>query len=133
MSYTTLWQFQTGRFDIILDVAPEEMDPADSFEFDDDIDAVRNGEVDWFFARCRVLFDGEEVGDDTLGGCAYKSASDFVTEHRDPNPMARNCTIYRAANGENAVILHYFPDMVRIAIGRARAHLHRCRDIYLRA
>lgn len=37
--------------------------------------------------------------------------------------MNRNCSIMRAANGDNVMIGHYFPDMVREAVRQARAWL----------
>jgi hypothetical protein len=86
----------------MCDAAPEDMDPADSFDREEDIDAVRSGAADWFQARVRVTLDGQEIGTDYLGGCAYASASDFVEgENRDG----------------------YFRDMVRQALQEARVTL----------
>ena len=47
----------------------------------------------------------------------------FWTDHRDSDPMNRNCSIMRAARGGNVVICHYFPDMVRTAVDEARKAL----------
>lgn len=124
------WSFETARFFVGFYAQPEELDPADSFQFQDDIDAVRSGDVEWFSALVRVYVkEGEhesdwlEVGADVLGGCAYKTVREFYTSHRDPDPMNRNCSIMRAARGANVVICHYFPDMVRAAVAEARKAL----------
>jgi len=122
------WRFTTARFEVLFDVASCEDDPADSFQFQDDIDAVRNETVCWFDARVRVLCDGEEVGSDYLGCCVYNSIEEFYTSHRDPDPMNRNCTIMRRARGGNdpdakISLCHYFPDMVSEAISAARKRI----------
>lgn len=115
MRYETIWKFETARFVIMCDVAPEDMDPADSFQFDADIEAVRNGEVEWFCVRVQVCTkDGTQLGADYLGGCAYKSASDFVTDHR-------------GTGGD------YFTDMIREAVRQARANMGRFAAMKLRA
>lgn len=127
-----VWSHETARFRVELALEPEELDPADCFQFDDDVEAVRNGSVAWFCAAVRVYLDGREVAADYLGGCAYEPASDFWTAHRDPDDMNRNCSIFRAARGENVSICHYFPDMVRQAIAEARSYLGSVRGLYLR-
>ena len=99
------WRFNTANFAVVLELAPCEDDPADSFQFDEDIEAVRNGSVDWFDARIRVLYDNREVGSDYLCCCAYAPARDFWTAHRKHKQR------------------DYFGDMVRMAIAQARAHL----------
>ena len=116
MHYETAWQFKTARFTIALEIAPEEMDPADSFQFDDDIEAVRNGDIAWFVARVSVYLDGERLASDTLGGCAYKTIREFYTAHRDLDPANRN-TIETL---KTHTICHYFPSMVREAVSQAR-------------
>lgn len=122
----TVWEFRTARFRVVLEIEPEDMDPADSFQFQEDIDAVRNGEVEWFQAIVAVYCDGRKVAWDALGGCAYKTVQEFYTSHRDPDPMNRNCTIMRRAwkggNDPDAKIsiCHYFPSMVSQAIAEAR-------------
>lgn len=120
MAGETVWMFKTARFTIALEIEPEEMDPADSFEFQEDVDAVRDGSVEWFCAVVAVYVDGNRVAFDSLGGCAYKSVREFYVSHRDRDPMNRNCSAMRAACGGNVVICHYFPDMVRQAVAEAR-------------
>lgn len=133
MHWETVWQFNTANYRVALEIAPEEMDPADSFEFAEDIAAVRNGNVEWFVARVSIYVKTEHgevrLGCDVLGGCAYETVREFYTSHRDPDPMCRNSSIMRAKNGGNMVICHYFPSMVAVAIKDARAnaaaiHLH---------
>lgn len=123
----TVWQFDTPRFRVALEIEPEDMDPADSFQFAEDIDAVRSGRVEWFCASV-VVYAGEdadnltEIGRASLGGCAYRTVREFYAGHRDPDPMNRNSSVMRAKNGENAVICHYFPGMIAAAIAEARKH-----------
>lgn len=119
----TVWQFETKRFRVALEIESEEMDPADSFQFQEDIDAVRNGAVAWFGARVAVYLDDVRIAWDYLGGCAYETVREFYTAHRDPDPMNRNCEAYRAVRGENSAICHYFPGMVSEAISEARKWL----------
>ena len=126
MHRETVWQFETKRFRVALEIEPEDMDPADSFLFQEDIDAVRNGDVEWFCASVSVYLDDVRIAWDSLGGCAYRTIEEFYTSHRDLDPMNRNCTIMRRAwkggNDPDAPIsiCHYFPSMVKEAIGEAR-------------
>lgn len=113
------WEFVTNNFRVCLEIEPEDMDPADSFDCDDDIEAVRSGTVEWFQASVVVYFRGRELARDSLGGCAYNSVREFYESHRDPNAMNRNCSIMRQARGA-VNICHYFPSMVSEAIGEAR-------------
>lgn len=132
MHYDTVWSFETAQFRVTLDVTPCQDDPADSFQFQEDIDAVRDGTVEWFDAIVRVYFRGRELGADSLCCCAYNTVREFYTSHRDPDPMNRNCSLMRAKRGKVTTICHYFPDMVSIAIKEARRELTKCRDVKLR-
>lgn len=82
-----VWSFETARFRVVAEATECLDDPADSFEFADDIEAVRSGRVAWFDARVRVLLiaedgtDGEELGADYLGCCAYDRAEDLFRDH----------------------------------------------------
>lgn len=131
MAKDFVWTHETARFRVTLHVEPEDMDPADSFEFAEDIEAVRNGDVEWFYARVIVTGpDGEELGSDSLGGCAYNSVREFFTAHWDSDQLNRNCSIMRAARGQKTSICHYFPSMVAEAISQARTTMARRADIY---
>lgn len=105
MNHDTVWEFKTARFRVALEIEPEDMDPADSFEFQEDIEAVRDGCVEWFQARVVVYLDGREIAWDSLGGCAYYSVREFYTAHRQHK------------GGD------YFTDMVREACREARKAL----------
>lgn len=131
------WSFETKRFVVAFYAEHEELDPADSFEFEDDIDAVRNGDVEWFCAIVRVFLkqpDDEllEVGSDVLGACAYNSVREFTESHRGADPMNRNCSIMRAARGQNVSICHYFPGMVQEACREARKTLRSMQSLKVR-
>lgn len=123
------WTFETKHFLIAFEPEPEEMDPADSFEFPEDVEfAMRNDPAAWF---CAVVTVYAKNGEDTLiylahnalGGCSYNSFEEFVASHRDPDPMNRNCSAMRIARGENVVICDYFPGMVREAVSDTRKAL----------
>lgn len=128
----TVWEFNTAQFRVTLEIEPEDMDPADSFECEDDIAAIRNGGVEWFQAKVAVYFDGREIAADYLGGCAYNSVREFYESHRDRDPMNRNCSIMRAVRGDNVCIGHYFPDMVSTAISEARGAMRKFKQVDLR-
>lgn len=131
MNAETVWEFETANYRVALEIAPEDMDPAESFSEQEDIDSVRNGDVTWFCASVVVYgADGEELGRDSLGGCAYNSVEEFYTAHRDRDPMNRNCSVMRAARGSNVVICEYFSSMVREAIDSARRAMARRTAIY---
>ena len=104
--WETIWKFETPNFCVTCDVAPEETDPADSFCCQDDIDAIRTGALDWFMVRVKVSLGANVLGEDYLGCCAYRNASDFSRG------------IDRDA---------YFRDMVRAAICDARIELKKIR------
>lgn len=129
---TELYSFETANLTVRAYAEPEDMDPADSFEFDEDIEAVRSGAVDWFSVSVEVKHSrtGALLGLSTLGGCAYANASDFVTGHRDPDDRNRNKLSDRA---DNRVICHYFPDMIREACREARENLAAIRSLPVRS
>lgn len=97
--YDTVWTWSTANYTISLGVADEDMDPADSFEFDDDIAFAREGGWHWFCARVQITFgeSDEVVGSVYLGGCSYRSLQEFIA----PGPG-------------------YFRDMIREAVREAR-------------
>ena len=79
MSWETIHTEDLEGFHIEFAVAPEDMDPADSFEFPEDIEAVRSGKWLWFQVRCTASKAGVVLGSDYLGGCAYETYADFLT------------------------------------------------------
>jgi hypothetical protein len=131
MTSQAIWAFETKRFRVEFQALPEDMDPADSFEFPEDIAMVRRGDATWFCAAVVVYTRRnkreawQELAADYLGGCAYHDVHEFYTSHRDADPMNRNCSLMRNAKGGNIVICHYFPGMVAEAIAEARRRLER--------
>lgn len=122
----TVWEFSTARFQITLKIERDYCYRYDGDDEDGETQAkLDSGEYIAFDSSVVVYCDGREVGRDFLGGSVYEADdySKFWTEHRGPDPMNRNCTLYRAVRGENCVICHYFPDMVREAISAARKTL----------
>jgi hypothetical protein len=129
-----IYSFDTANLHIVAYAEPEEMDPTDSFDSDDDVEAIRSGDVEWFSVKVEVKhsYTGALLGFSSLGCCAYKSTDDFVEGHRDPNPMNRNCSIMRDKLGSNVSICHYFPDMIREACDEARINLRKLRNLPVR-
>jgi hypothetical protein len=126
----TIWEFRTRNFRVVVDAIQEDSSPSDSFDDQGTVDAISSGEFVWFCARARVFdADGCELAADYLGACAYRSLEEFATSHRDPDPMNRNCSIFRAKS-PNTSIGHYFPDMVREVVGMAREAIERKRASY---
>lgn len=124
------WRFDTANFTVIFYADDEDLAPEDSFEFAEDIDRARSGNLhDWFRAVVAVYGPDEKlIAYDTLGGCSYDSLREFYTSHRDRDPMNRNCSLMRAERGENMVICHYFPDMVREAVREAKQQIALARE-----
>lgn len=120
------WSFSTPRFTVALIL---ERDPNYTYDGDDENnetqDKLDSGEFVAFDSTVVVDLDGEEIARNSLGGSVYDSdrVREFFTDHRDPDPMNRNCSLMRAARGDNVCICHYFPDMVREAVREARATL----------
>lgn len=124
--WETVWEFNTTRFCVRLDVAHEI-----GFEYDGDDEGgetqakLNSGEYVAFESRVVVNIDGHDIGHDYLGGSVYNAStmSEFWTAHRSNDPMNRNCSIMRAKRGEKVCICHYFPGMVTEAIAEARKRL----------
>src|SRR3954471_7149583 len=117
-----MFSFRTDRFVVTAYIEPEECSPEDQFDFQEDIDAINSGEVEYFCTTVEVRdrLTGVVLGSDHLGGSAYNDPEEFFTAYRDRDPMNRNCSVMRAAKGGNVCICHYFPDMIRQACRDAR-------------
>jgi hypothetical protein len=126
------WKFETANFEIRLEVLEEDTDPRETFEREEDISAIEAGEGVYFCARVSVSYKGRVIAEDFLGACWYNSVHEFISSHRDQDPMNRNCSLMRAARGGNVTICHYFPDMVAQAISQARAIMRGIRGVYIR-
>lgn len=129
MSWTA-WKFETARFCVKLLVTEDYGYQYDGDDPEGETQAkLDSGEYVAFDSDVVVYVDGQCVANDSLCGSVYdaNTVAEFWTAHRDSDPMNRNCSIYRdamrAETGHESAICHYFPDMVRIAIGEARKHL----------
>lgn len=120
---TRMYEFTIGRFTIAADIRL-----SDDFDlsWDDDGETRANlesGLWEAFDTKVSVSCNGVEIASDWLCQSIYANPSEFFSDHRSADPMNRNCSIMRAANGDNVSICHYFPDMVRNAVNEARAWL----------
>lgn len=138
MTFHRKWKFKTKRF-----LVEFEIERIRGYQYDGDDEngetqaALDSGELVAFDSRVVVYLDGEEIAADYLGSSVYKDGeeSEFWTAHRDVNPMNRNCSIMRSAHpaGPRVSICHYFPDMVREAIGEARDYVRGLKSVpYIR-
>jgi hypothetical protein len=76
-------EFKDG-FQIVFSVTEEYTPIADHFEADDVseiISDIEEGNLLWFVARVQAFKNGIELASDYLGGCCYKSYSDFVAQN----------------------------------------------------
>lgn len=131
------WTFETKNFSVEFS-AEEERDLDLSFDDDGSIaEGLDSGKYVAFCAMVRVIYKptGAVVGGDSLGGCIYESVEEFITSHRDSDPMNRNCSIMRAKHpaGPKVSICHYFPDMIAEAVANARKNVNDLCSVHLRA
>ena len=122
MTWTTVWRFDTKRFTVALQMTPDDDLDLSWDETGETQDKLASGEYTAFGSRVVVYCDGQQVGSDSLWGSVYAEPREFWTAHRDPDPMHRNCSLMRKVRG-NITYCHYFPEMVRIAIGNARMNI----------
>lgn len=125
--YGILWRFDTARYTVAFWAEPDGLNPADSFEREEDIEFASDGEpAHWFCGFVGVFdADGDCLGYDCLGGCSYNSFREFYSSHRDHDPANRNTLAMKASN---RVICHYFPSMVSEAIKAARVAIAQHQD-----
>lgn len=108
-----MWEFKTKNFSIIASIEPDD-DLDLSFDDTGEVkEKLDTGELEAFQTTVRVLYRGEEVGADYLGGSIYAEPADFFKEHLGIAAKSR-------ADGVNYGC--YFPQMVREAINEARKH-----------
>jgi hypothetical protein len=127
--YGVLWQFDTARYTVAFWAEDEDMDPADGFTDQRDIEFASTGDpAHWFCAFVGVFnAKGTCLGYDVLGGCSYNSFEEFYSSHRwrysrrqkrfvkDPRSRAWK------TNGR-AYCSTYFVSMVHRAIREARQY-----------
>lgn len=116
-----MWKFETARYRVVATIEPDPF-PDVSWMDADNLAALDRGELVFFQTTVSVFKAGIEIGSDHLGSSCYVAGTEetFFNAHRDRDPMKRNCSIMREANGANVSICHYFPDMVHSAIRQAR-------------
>jgi hypothetical protein len=82
--WNNVYKFETARFSVQMDFAPEMDSPDWDFQSEDDkaeiFRRIACGNLLWFVARVRVLCDGRVVGESYLGQCCYESAAEFLSD-----------------------------------------------------
>ena len=129
----TMYRFAIGTIEVCAAIEPS-CDPDTSWdESGETARKLDSGEWEAFDTCVSVSLRGVVIGTAWLCESIYANPADFFTDHRDPDPFNRNCTIMRAAwRGEGnpdapVSICHYFPDLVREAVSDARAWLRGAR------
>lgn len=80
MQYETIHTETRDGFDIVFSATPETETPEGHFDDDGEAAAaIRDGEFEWFIARVEAKKKGITLGTAYLGGCCYRTASEFVT------------------------------------------------------
>lgn len=118
-----MYRFRIGRFEVRADTAPADDLDLSWCETGETADKLESGQWEAFDTCVSVWLKGAKIGEDWLCGSIYETPADFFSDHRSADPMNRNCSVMRAARGDNVVIGHYFPDMVREAVAAAREWL----------
>lgn len=93
MNWEKLHEEQDQGFDIVLSIAPEDIDPADLFDTSIDTDTgepvydideiyrkINNGTYSWFVARVKAYKHGIELGCEYLGGNLYADPNEFIAD-----------------------------------------------------
>ena len=81
MHYETLHTETRDGFEIVFSAMPETETPEGHFDDDGEtVAAIYSGEFAWFIARVEAKKQGITLGTAYLGGCCYRTASEFVTE-----------------------------------------------------
>lgn len=85
MHFEQLHTHTAHSFHVICSIAPEYMDPADSFDSSvDDISEIYrkidNGFYVWFRVRVEAYMHGVLLGRAYLGGCLYENAQEIITD-----------------------------------------------------
>lgn len=83
--YDKLAEFERNGFDIIVDKTWEDCQIRDLFDdsccdIKDLENKVNSGELDWFMLRVRVMVEGLELADQTVGGCLYADPKEVLTD-----------------------------------------------------
>jgi hypothetical protein len=123
----TIRKFETENFTVIVD-AQEENDLDLSFDEDGSVaEGLDSGKFVAFVARARVLFHGEEIAVDYLGGCVYESIEEFM-DHRECGRANRTFE----EHGQSGRCGSYFTDMIHTVVTEAREHLAKMKAVRVR-
>jgi hypothetical protein len=121
---TEMFRFETANFIVRATIEPDTDVDISYDETNETRDKLESGEWQAFGTVVTVTTrNGIELGQDSLWGSIYGDPAEFFSDHRSADPMNRNCSVMRAARGNNVVIGHYFPDMIAEAIAAARKTL----------
>jgi hypothetical protein len=117
---TRMYEFSIGRFTIAADITPSTDLDLSWDDTGETRDGLERGTLEAFDTKVSVSCNGVEIASDWLCESIYSDPAEFFSDHRDRDPMNRNCSVMRAANGQNVSICHYFPGMISAAITQAR-------------
>lgn len=120
---TEMFRFETDNFTVRATIEADQDVDISFDETDETRDKLASGQWMAFGTIVTVEHAGIELGSASLWGSIYAKPHEFFSDHRGADPMNRNCSIMRAANGGNTSICHYFPDLVKEAIEDARRTL----------
>jgi hypothetical protein len=129
---TIMWSFQTKNLRVTASVETSAYVDVSFDESGETAAKIDSGEWTVFDTTVVVYYRGTKIGDDSLCQSIYANPAEFFRDHRDPDWTNRNCSRMRAAKGDNVVIGHYFPDMVRIVLREARDNLFQLQAVRLR-
>lgn len=78
-------RIEQGIWTVYIDVADEDLDPRDCFDWDDEemkklILDIDTGMIYWFRARARAYADDVMLGEDYIGACCYKDYDEFLAD-----------------------------------------------------
>lgn len=116
-----MYHFEVGSIEVNAYVEPS-VNPDTSWMDDED---QNNQNLVFFDTTVEVVRNGHVIGRDNLGESCYLTGEEdtFFSDHRNPDPMYRNCSLMRARYGSKTSICHYFPSMIAEAIADARKTL----------
>jgi hypothetical protein len=115
-----MYRFDIGRFSIRAEISPCHDVDLSWDDTGETREKLESGAWEAFDTCVSVRLNGIEIGANYLGQSIYEDPQGFFSEHRDADPMSRNCSVMRAAKGDHVCICHYFPGMVSEAVREAR-------------
>ena len=122
----TIREFRTKNFQVIAQAFPED-GPVDVDDDGETQQAVDEGTYVHFRVRVCVLYKGNVLGEDHLGGCIYESIKDFM-DHKECGKQNREWS----EQGKEGRCGSYFTDMIHAAVAEARKTLADYRNVYVR-